>query len=221
MGFCPFLFAMRTQMEIKMKYKYYIYDFDGTISDSYPTFTNAFLQMLSDLGIQDTYESVYSKLKISFANACNSYDLPKMEKTVSQLYREYRLPLMPIYAKPFEDAEKLLSYVVENGGKNYIYTHSGQIAWDLLELWGLKKYFEGGVTSDMKFPFKPAPDALNYLCEKEGLDKELSVMVGDRDIDILAGKNAGIDGILFDPEGYFPNFECTYRVNTLEEIISI
>jgi len=204
-----------------MKYKYYIYDFDGTISDSYPTFTKAFLQMLTDLGIEDTYESVFAKLKVSFGNACTSYDFPKMEKSVSQLYREYRVPLMPIYAKPFDDAEKLLSAVIENGGKNYIYTHSGQIAWDLLELWDLKKYFVGGITADMKFPAKPAPDALNYLCETEGLEKEFCVMVGDRDIDILAGKNAGMDGILLDPDGYFPNFESTYRVNSLEEIIDI
>lgn len=204
-----------------MKYKYYIYDFDGTISDSYPTFTKAFIQMLNSLGMDDTYESVFSKLKVSFGKACSSYDFPKMDKSVSEMYRDFRLPLMPVYAKPFDDAEKLLSWVVENGGKNYIYTHSGQIAWDLLELWGLKKYFDGGVTADMKFPLKPAPDALNYLCEKEGLDKDLCVMVGDRDIDVLAGKNAGMDGILFDPGSYFPDFEATYRVDTLEEIINI
>lgn len=204
-----------------MKYKYYIYDFDGTISDSYPTFTKAFLQMLEDLGIHDTYENVFAKLKVSFGNACTSYDFPKMEKSVSQLYKEYRVPLMPIYAKPFDDAEKLLATVIENGGKNYIYTHSGQIAWDLLEQWGLKKYFAGGVTADMKFPGKPAPDALNYICETEGLEKDLCVMVGDRDIDILAGKNAGMDGILLDPGGYFPGFECTHRVDTLEEIIDL
>lgn len=205
-----------------MKYKYYIYDFDGTISDSYPTFTKAFMKMLDDFGIPDTYENVYAKLKVSFGNACSSYDFPPTDKKVSQIYAEYRVPLMPIYAKPFDDAEKLLATVIENGGKNYIYTHSGQIAWDLLEMWGLKKYFSGGVTADMKFPGKPAPDALNYLCEKEGLDKAQCVMIGDRDIDILAGQNAGMDGILLDPGSkYFPNFKATYNVDTLEEIIDI
>ena len=204
-----------------MKYKYYIFDFDGTISDSYPVFTKAFLAMLKDLGIEDTYESVYAKLKISFGKALSSYTFPKSEKSPADLYTEYRMPLLPIESKPFDDAEKLLSYIVENGGKNYIYTHSAGHIWDLLELWGLKKYFAGGITVDMPFPLKPAPDALNYLCETEKIDKSLAVMVGDRDIDIIAGKNAGIEGILFDTDEFFNNIECEHRVKSLEEIINI
>ena len=204
-----------------MKYKYYIYDFDGTISDSYPVFTKAFMMMLDDLGIEDTYESVYSKLKVSFGRALSSYDFSKSDRKPSDIFKEKRAPLLLTEAKPYPDAEKLLSAVIENGGKNFIYTHSGSIIWEMLEKWGLKKYFAGGVTADMKFPPKPAPDALNYLCESYGIDKSCSVMVGDRDIDIVAGKNAGIEGILFDPEQFYTGVECEYQVTRLEDIINI
>lgn len=204
-----------------MKYKYYIYDFDGTISDSYSVFTKAFLMMLEDFGINDTYESVYSKLKISFGHALKCYDFSNADRKPSDIFKEIRAPLLLTEAKPYSDAEKLLSAVIENGGKNYIYTHSGSIIWEMLEKWDLKKYFAGGVTADMNFPLKPAPDALNYLCQEYKIDKSKAVMIGDRDIDIVAGKNAGIEGILFDPEQFYTGVACEYQVVKLEDVIKI
>ena len=60
--------------------------------------------------------------------------------------------------------------------------------------------FSGFITADMDFPRKPAPDAILYILNEYGLNPEKTVMVGDREIDVLSGKNAGIDGILFDPD---------------------
>lgn len=39
-----------------------------------------------------------------------------------------------------------------------------------------------------------------YLVNKYNLKVEKSVMVGDRELDIAAGHNAGMSGILFDPD---------------------
>jgi histidinol phosphatase-like enzyme len=46
-------------------------------------------------------------------------------------------------------------------------------------------------------------------------------MIGDRDIDIVAGKNAGIEGILFDPEQFYTGVACEYQVVKLEDVIKI
>jgi phosphoglycolate phosphatase-like HAD superfamily hydrolase len=39
---------------------------------------------------------------------------------------------------------------------------------------------------------------LNYLLDKHQVDRHRAVMVGDRNLDIEAGHNAGIAGYLFD-----------------------
>lgn len=39
---------------------------------------------------------------------------------------------------------------------------------------------------------KPSPKLLNQLCEKYKIDKKQSIMVGDKQSDIDAGKNAGL-----------------------------
>ena len=78
--------------------------------------------------------------------------------------------------------------------------------------------FTDFVTSQHNFPNKPAPDALNYLCNKHGLKKEDCIMIGDRDIDLDSGKNAGMACALFDPEGYYPDYDTPWRFSRIADM---
>lgn len=204
-----------------MTYTDLIYDFDGTIADSYPIFAEAFLGLLNEVGITADYDRVMSLLKVSVKTAMDAFDLGEDEKVIRGKFRDVRNALMAEKGEPMEGAEELLKFVKDNGGRNYIYTHSPSYIWDLLEKWGLKQYFEGGVTSDDDFPIKPAPDALNFISAKYGLDKSRCLMVGDRDIDVEAGKNACMKGVLLDPDGFYTAYNPDFRVTALSEIKAI
>ena len=56
---------------------------------------------------------------------------------------------------------------------------------------------------------------IRYIISSGGVRRD---NVGDRDIDILAGKNAGMAGILMDTEGYYPQLSVEYRITELKEI---
>ena len=204
-----------------MNYKHLIYDFDGTLSDTYPCFTEAVLETLKDFGLSDTYESVYSKLKISVGHTMRSYDFGIDDKTARKHFHQIHNRLAPEIQKPYPEAEEILRYAMANGHKNYLYTHSGKIVKILLEKWGIADCFEDIIDSTMSFPTKPAPDALNYLCEKHGLDKNDCIMIGDRDIDTDCGRNAGMKGCLFDPEHYYDDADVDYRIVNLLELKNI
>ena len=204
-----------------MNYKHLIYDFDGTLSDTYPCFTEAVLQTLKDYGLSDTYESVYAKLKVSVGHAIGSYDFPGDSKEIRKHFHVIHDELAPKIQKPYPETEEILRYAMAQGHKNYLYTHSGKIVKVLLEQWGIADCFEDIIDSTMKFPTKPAPDALNYLCEKHGLDKKDCIMIGDRDIDTDCGRNAGMKGCLFDPEHYYDNADVDYRIENLLELKNI
>ena len=47
--------------------------------------------------------------------------------------------------------------------------------------------------------FKPKPDgeSVAYLIDMFGMDKKETVMVGDRELDVLAGQNAGVTGCAY------------------------
>lgn len=204
-----------------MIYTDLIYDFDGTISDSYPVFTKALLILLERHGLSDTYDHALSLLKVSVKNALLSYDFDVDLKMLREEFRDIRNPMLQTEADPMPGAEALLRFVKENGGRNYIYTHSPNYIWNVLETWGLRRYFEGGVTSDDDFPIKPAPDALNHIVKTYGLDRSKCLMIGDRDIDVEAGNNAGMKGILLDPGGFYGQCHADFHVNALTEIIDI
>ena len=84
----------------------------------------------------------------------------------------------------------------------------------------LNGLFFDRVTSLDGFPPKPAPDALNYLIRKHGLPRKDCVMIGDRDIDLDAGKAAGIACALHDPEGFYPDYDTPWRFDDLHELVS-
>ena len=204
-----------------MKYTDLIYDFDGTLADSYPIFAESFLELLQERGMSPPYEEAMAHLKVSVQTAIDAYVKNEDPKAFRRVFRDRRNRMMTEKGLPMPGAEELLRFVKENGGRNYIYTHSPSYIWDLLEKWGLRAYFEGGVTADDDFPVKPAPDALNFICEKYGLDKSTTLMVGDRDIDVDAGHNAGMKGILLDPDGFYTAYNPDFRVDSLTEIIDV
>ncbi len=204
-----------------MNYKHLIYDFDGTLSDTYPCFTEAVLQTLKDFGLSDSYENVYAKLKVSVGHTMNSYDFGIDAAAARKHFHKIHDELAPKIQKPYPEAEEILRYAMAQGHKNYLFTHSGKIVKRLLEQWGIADCFEDIIDATMKFPTKPAPDALNYLCEKHGLDKKDCIMIGDRDIDTDCGRNAGMKGCLFDPEHYYDNADVDYRIENLLELKNI
>ena len=52
----------------------------------------------------------------------------------------------------------------------------------------LSKTLTGIVTASDRFPRKPDPTAINALVEHYGLDPQVTVMIGDRAIDVEAGQ---------------------------------
>lgn len=204
-----------------MNYKHLIYDFDGTLSNTYPCFTETVLQMLRSRGLEADYKTVYDLLKVSVGHALKNSafteDYSVLRKEFHVVHDELAMKIQELYP----EAEEILRYAMAQGHKNYLYTHSGKIVKILLEKWGIADCFEDIIDSTMSFPTKPAPDALNWLCEKHGLDKNDCIMIGDRDIDTDCGRNAGMKGCLFDPEHYYDDSDVDYRIDNLLQLKNI
>lgn len=176
--------------------KNFIWDFDGMLFDSYPHITSAFLKMMRDYGAEGDYDEAKALLEITFADAYAHYKTTEEQKEVFRSY-EHDYSLLPI-AVPFENTYKTLKTLSERGCRHFLYTHRGrETSQHYLREYGMTEFFEGFVDSSMGFASKPAPDAVNWICETFGLNKSETVMIGDREIDVLAGKNAGTYGCLF------------------------
>lgn len=205
-------------------YQNIVYDFDGTISDTYPIFTKALLVLLERHGLKAGYDECYALLKVSVGEALRNFDWNGIdENQIKHEFHEIHDAMAMEEQKPYDDAEEILRYAVEQGKKNFLYTHTDTLAYRLLEKWGLRHYFTDAIDGSMKqFPRKPAPDALLYLMEKNGMNPAETLMVGDRDIDVDAGHNAGTAGCLYDYEDFYTeNTQADHFVRKLSELKSI
>lgn len=204
-----------------MLYKNYIWDFDGTIVDSYPHILAAFCEVLAEDGILDRYNSdeIYGYLRVSFGAALRFTGITR-EQYDRFSEKHHRIGDDEIEPKVtlYRDAEKVLKAVCNGGGRNYIYTHRNYTVKYYLEKFGLQKYFSGMVTSEDGFPSKPAPNAVLSIMEKNSLDPGETIMIGDREIDGLSGRNAGIASALVNFPKVLPGGEVTAEVSTLDYV---
>lgn len=182
-------------------YQNYFFDFDGTLYDTYPGMVKAFVEAFALQGIKLSASEVYQVMREnSVREAYRRYTTSQLNE--AKLHADYRKleERYQVYAKPFSGARELLERIIANGGQNFLLTHRDKSSLTLLERDGFLQYFTDHSTADDGFKRKPDPEALNFLVAKHGLDPSASVMVGDRTLDIVAGHNAKMAGILFDPD---------------------
>ena len=178
-----------------MKFTSYIWDFDGTLFDSYPYITAAFEEIMERDHIPYDRDTLTACLRVNFHEARDHFGMtPQQYQDTLALQRDMtRKPEIV----PYPGTCAVLRAITEAGGQNFLYTHRDGAARTFLRLYGMEKYFTGIVDSTMHFPGKPAPDAVEHICRNYKLDKDKTVMIGDREIDVMAGINAGVHGCLY------------------------
>lgn len=197
---------------------HYIWDFDGTLFDSYPHMSVSFQNALKYFGYSHTTEEILLYMKLSVSVCIKHYqEKYGLGEELREKYKYYegKETINPI--KPYPYLKEVLSEITELKGHNYIYTHRGLKTLDYMREFKLEGFFDDAITSEDNFPSKPAPDAILHLIKKHSMDKSRVIMVGDRDIDIIAGHNANICGCLFDPDNFFPDLDVEYRVKSMKE----
>jgi HAD superfamily hydrolase (TIGR01549 family) len=200
-----------------------IWDFDGTILDTYPEITKAFINVLKkDYSIDYDYNQAYSlaKSSITFCIESLAYEFNIDREEFYENFKKRYFGELTFEDKPFEGVEKVLDYVSKRGG-NFIITHrGGESLNEFLSRNDFNKYFIEIVTSDANFPLKPDPSSFNYIIAKYKLRKEETLGVGDRIQDIEAALGSGVKACFFDPEGKKLE-EATYNISKMKDLLKI
>ena len=199
-----------------MSYTDYIWDLGGTLLDNYQTSAKAFQHVLMhEFGITASFDDIYNALRISTEVAIDQFasELPHFKDLYKK--REVQDLKHPVL---FAGAGEVLAAIVKSGNRNFMISHRDDHVIDILEAAGISRYFTEVVTANNGFARKPSPDSINYLINKYQLKQ--AVMIGDREIDILAGKQANIDTIYFHSADQL-DVNATHNINRLSDILTL
>ena len=177
-----------------------IWDVDGTLFNTYPAIARAFAMALQEHGAEASLERIVDLARQSFGH-CATTLAGQFGLDADELMREFQSQYARIPAAeqpPFRGAAHVCAYVIATGGRNYIVTHRGRESLQrLLAAHRMEKYFTDCLTADDGFPKKPDPAAFEEMMRRHGLEREAVLAVGDREIDVVAGRAAGVRTCLF------------------------
>lgn len=196
-----------------MYYKYFFFDFDGMLCDTYAHITASFVTALNELRDEKiTEKEAYNYLKVSFNEAFKHYNVTEEEKLLFKKYHD-DIDFKPT-SKLFLPVKKILKSIIASGGKNFIYTNRDETLFEYLEKFEIKELFTDFIIKANK----PDPTLLNEMIEKYNLNKNECVVVGDRSLDVDGGYNANVDGILYDVDSRVFLHHGKYVIKRISEL---
>ena len=184
-----------------MKFRNFIWDFDGCLCDSYPHTAQVFYDAMTrpeiDHGgrtVPPVWDELFLRLQVTWVYAREQYCVTEDENRYIRAHEsDFTYEPAPVM---FPGIPEVLADIKAAGGQNFLYTLRESTAIRKLEAEGLDHLFTDFVVREDGFPGKPAPDAVLHLLHKHNLAPAETVMIGDRDLDGQSGINAGANGCL-------------------------
>jgi len=184
--------------------KVIFFDLDGTLTDPSVGITNSVMYALRSYGIEENdREKLYPFIGPPLVDSFGKYYGFPEEKGREATFRfqEYFSQKGLYENEVYEGIPEMLAALKEKGEILSLATSKPEeFALRILEHFGLLGYFDRvcGAAMDEKTRCRK-DDVLAYALEKTGATPEASVMVGDREYDILAGNRFGLStvGVLY------------------------
>ena len=198
--------------------KYFIWDFDGTLVDTYPSMTLAFQRALKNEGINASKEEVLSLLKQSSKHALAYYNL---EISFKKKWKAIEERVDKAMSQPFQGVIEVLKLIKKNGGKNYIVTHRDKTTYDYLEFHQMLNYFTDIITIEEANQRKPDTDLFDQLIVKNQIDPNQTLSIGDRVLDIIPSKALGLKTCLYNPKSFSHTIEVDYEIENYKTLKNI
>ncbi len=185
-------------------YKNILFDLDGTLTDPGVGITNSAAYALAKYGIKiidrsELYKFIGPPLKNSFMEYFGFSEAESLQAV--EYYREYFRDKGIFENKVYEGIPEMLQ-ALKNAGKTIILATSKPEAFaqKILEHFDLLKYFDFVAGATMDGVRSKKADVIRYAIEKSQIsDLAETIMVGDREHDIIGANENGISsiGVLF------------------------
>lgn len=171
-----------------------VFDLDGTLMSSSSTIYKCTLRTFKEFNIlaELPEEEFNNKIGHHFGDIFRdlNIDVPDLEGFIDKyksLYFDY-IDESLVYPNVVEMLKEMKNQKIP---VSLLTTKAQDQAERILEHFQLSQYFNMIMGRRPGIAIKPAPDALLKICKDVGVPADYTLMVGDSELDIKCGKNAG------------------------------
>ena len=172
-----------------------IYDLDGTLVDTRLDIIQSVHHMLREMGeppmADDVIQSYVGRGLTELIKRCLRTDDDARAADGVRRYRAY-------YAHHYADHSRLLPGTREvlerfkDRRQAVVTNKASPFSEQLLERLGVASYFAEIITGDGRYPNKPDATSTLAVIERAGVAKDDTLLIGDSEVDIHTGRNAGV-----------------------------
>ncbi len=180
-----------------------LWDAGGTLFDTYPAAVRAFQLALAGLGVSAPEAQIMALARKSLEHCALTLaaELGVDPAAVQRGFYAHYATIPEGYQTPFPGVIEVCAYIQSIGGQNFIITHRSRASLEgLLETHGMQGYFSDSIAKEDPYPRKPDPAALLALMARRRLAPAATLAIGDRELDIAAGRAAGVRTCFFGAE---------------------
>ncbi len=176
-----------------MRIKVILFDLDGTLIDSAEDIGLILRKTLKDIGLEELHPGDIRKYIGGGVKSLLEKVLgDKFKEEYVELFRKHYLSNPVIYTKPYEGVPEVLRDLKSKGLKLAVVSNKlEELSREILNRLELLDYFDFVAGGDTFSEKKPSPLPVLKSLEVLGEKPEDSLIVGDTEADIVAGKSAG------------------------------
>ena len=211
-----------------MKYKLAIFDMDGTILNTLEDLADSMNYALGQHNMpQRTIDEVRrfvgngirKLVERAVPTGTEAAQVDEVFETFTVYYKEH----CAIKTRPYEGIPEVLKQLRDMGVKTAVVSNKADFAVQSL----CEDYFPGlfdfAVGDKEGQRRKPAPDSVNAVLDKFGMDKSQAVYIGDSDVDYETSQNADMDVIMvgwgFRDEEFILSKGAEFVIHKPDEIV--
>lgn len=184
-----------------MRYGIWILDLDGTAADTVESIANTANKVLAEFALPPQPTAYYKNFAgdgqfVLIQRALKSAgdrELAYYDRVMARYIEEFRTGCT-YHVKPYAGLREVLQEVKNMGIKLAILSNKRHN--NVLTVVGAaygNDFFDCVVGQQDDIPKKPAPDGIYYILDKFGMEPEQCLYIGDTNVDMQTGNNAGCD----------------------------
>ena len=190
-----------------------VFDFDGTLVDSYPLIEAAFAHVMRTHRLDETARDLFRQSRGLPLPEQMKMIAPDMWQELVETYRSADTQLG--HAQVFRGVPTMIKRLRQAGAPLAVVSCKRRALVEAeLEAAGLRHHFDVVIGFEDVTPPKPAPDPLLAAIGRMGLSRSAALYVGDSMVDLKTGRAARVRTVLA-AWGLSPEFRAAFRRHRL------